>query len=362
MRQLYVAFTRAKLQLYVPIALHLPSEQIEKGEASPIDLLLARLNYPARTYEQIYESMRSYSGQNLIDFLDQIGSHHFMTYSIHQELKCEPLASLSAAPPFLEPPQKMIVHHEPFRMFSFSTLSRHKTILSSGSPSSSLMPPHDYLCSDKTVHHLPANSETGLLIHSILEKLDFKEFHSSYAPNRAMGIVRSFVQKTAFKEWEAVIFEIINHTLNTPLFIDSVFCLADLEPSKTYREMPFIYPYHLEPFLEEIGFKNGMMKGVLDLLFYHEERYYLVDWKTNWLGPSIDAYDKKTMQRAMQENTYDLQALLYVEAIKRYLNIVDPRPFEECFGGVFYLFLRGISPKKKTGILFFNKDVILNEP
>ena len=46
---------------------------------------------------------------------------------------------------------------------------------------------------------------------------------------------------------------------------------------------------------------------------------------------------------SMKENGYFLQAALYTEAIKNYLSIVDSRPFTEIFGGVFYLFLRGLS-------------------
>ena len=52
----------------------------------------------------------------------------------------------------------------------------------------------------------------------------------------------------------------------------------------------------------------------------------------------------------MQEHAYFLQAAIYTEAIKRYLSLVEKRPFEECFGGAFYLFLRGIQPGQKTGI------------
>ena len=50
MRQLYVALTRAKTQLYIPVALHLPSEKLKWGDASPMDLFLARLWQPAVSF------------------------------------------------------------------------------------------------------------------------------------------------------------------------------------------------------------------------------------------------------------------------------------------------------------------------
>jgi len=44
----------------------------------------------------------------------------------------------------------------------------------------------------------------------------------------------------------------------------------------------------------------------------------------------------------MQEHQYFLQAEIYTNALKRYLQLVDGRPFPEIFGGIYYLFLRGI--------------------
>lgn len=56
----------------------------------------------------------------------------------------------------------------------------------------------------------------------------------------------------------------------------------------------------------------------------------------------------------MEEHNYLLQANLYTESFKRYLTIVEKRPFEEIFGGVFYLFLRGIEKESNQfGVYHF---------
>ena len=49
----------------------------------------------------------------------------------------------------------------------------------------------------------------------------------------------------------------------------------------------------------------------------------------------------------MDANNYFLQAAIYTKALKTYLSYIDPRPFSECFGGVIYIFLRGLSSSTK---------------
>jgi exodeoxyribonuclease V beta subunit len=88
---------------------------------------------------------------------------------------------------------------------------------------------------------------------------------------------------------------------------------------------------------------QGMLKGFIDLVFRHEGRYYLLDYKSNWLGENSEAYTQQAMASAMQMHRYDLQYQLYTLALHRYLRhrIADYR-YEEHFGGVIYLFLRGV--------------------
>ncbi len=357
MRQLYVALTRAKYQLYIPVALHLPSERLKWGEASPMDLFLARLKQPAvDSHDAIYERIKYYAGKSLLEFLETVGKDHFITYSLHQEIVYDfPRETHAKVSPTLQMPPVVSVSSQPLWMTSFSTLSNHiehkateRLMVASSSP-------RDYECATKDVHTLPANSETGLLIHHILEKLNFKDFNKFKDAEQTIPLVRPFVQNSAFKEWESVIAHLIFNTLKTTLYqIDKPFHLAQLEPSQLYREMPFVFPYKKGEGIEEIDFREGLIKGVIDGLFYQDGLYYLIDWKTNWLGPQAEFYELSALHTAMQEHAYFLQAAIYKEAIKRYLKLVEPRPFEDCFGGIFYLFLRGLQPGQQTGIYYFS--------
>ena len=75
--------------------------------------------------------------------------------------------------------------------------------------------------------------------------------------------------------------------------------------------------------------------------FSFEGKYYLLDWKTNYLGPSDEDYTQENMAAAMHHHQYDLQASIYAEALKRYVKLFDNSDFSSCFGGAFYYFVRG---------------------
>ncbi|HER20339.1 MAG TPA: exodeoxyribonuclease V subunit beta, partial [Chromatiales bacterium] len=88
---------------------------------------------------------------------------------------------------------------------------------------------------------------------------------------------------------------------------------------------------------------NGMLKGFIDLTVEHDGRYYLIDWKSNWLGPDAAAYTPEALEQAMLDSRYDLQFVLYLVALHRHLR--DRLPgydYDRHVGGAAYVFLRGI--------------------
>ncbi len=87
---------------------------------------------------------------------------------------------------------------------------------------------------------------------------------------------------------------------------------------------------------------NGMLKGFIDLVFEHDGRYYVVDWKSNWLGPDDAAYSDTAMREAMLHARYDLQYVLYLLALHRQLGARLPGyDYDRHIGGAIYVFLRG---------------------
>ena len=85
------------------------------------------------------------------------------------------------------------------------------------------------------------------------------------------------------------------------------------------------------------------MKGFIDLVAEHDGRFYVLDWKSNWLGASDDAYQVDMMTRAMLEKRYDVQLAIYLLALHRHLRDTLPDyDYERDVGGAMLVFLRGI--------------------
>ena len=90
------------------------------------------------------------------------------------------------------------------------------------------------------------------------------------------------------------------------------------------------------------------------MVFRFEGRYFIVDWKSNDLGPSMEDYRRERIESAMAEGLYHLQYLLYTLALDRYLSARVPRyDYTAHFGGVFYVFLRGVDPARGPGYGLF---------
>ena len=108
---------------------------------------------------------------------------------------------------------------------------------------------------------------------------------------------------------------------------------------------------------------QGMLKGFIDLIFRHNGRYYLLDYKSNWLGETSEAYTQQAMAGAMQSHRYDLQYQLYTLALHRYLrHRIADYDYDTHFGGVIYLFLRGVDASDpQSGIFSTRPDVALIE-
>jgi exodeoxyribonuclease V beta subunit len=93
------------------------------------------------------------------------------------------------------------------------------------------------------------------------------------------------------------------------------------------------------------GTLRGYLKGFIDLVFEHDGRYFVLDWKSNHLGHTPADYGRDAMDAAMAEHGYALQALLYSVALERHLRrrLPDYRHAQH-FGGALYLFVRGVRP------------------
>jgi exodeoxyribonuclease V beta subunit len=94
-----------------------------------------------------------------------------------------------------------------------------------------------------------------------------------------------------------------------------------------------------------------MLKGFIDLVFEHQGRFYVVDYKSNYLGDNAAAYQQEAMAQAMIEHRYDVQYQIYTLALHRYLRYRIPDyDYDRHVGGVCYLFLRGMNGDAGSGV------------
>ena len=137
--------------------------------------------------------------------------------------------------------------------------------------------------------------------------------------------------------------------------------LRDIPKKERLSEVEFSYPLtHLTPASLAAAFAKstilggdartqmgklrfdpveGFMHGFIDLLFRFGDRYYLIDWKSNWLGNQPADYASEGMKRAMLEHNYYLQYHLYTLAADLFLEKRLPGyDYQKHFGGVFYIF------------------------
>jgi exodeoxyribonuclease V beta subunit len=187
MRQLYVALTRAKCRLYIPVPREQSGRPYNLGEASPIELFLERASPDLNAFTHVY--------------LHQIEFNQ----ALYQESK----------PVSLVPPPSQHQFFKPFFLQSFTSLAQ-----TSGERKS---------IQDES---LSSSAETGIIIHHILERF----FDESVSLPQ---LIAQEIRGSHLESHGMVIERMINKVLDLPL---DGFCLRDLDRTRLMPEMEFLFP------------------------------------------------------------------------------------------------------------------------
>ncbi|WP_421145549.1 exodeoxyribonuclease V subunit beta [Aeromonas dhakensis] len=211
-----------------------------------------------------------------------------------------------------------------------------------------------------SIFTFPKGARPGTLLHSLFETIDFE---SAAGDSLAQHISTLLAQDGFDESWAPVLQQQVEAVLETPLEtgFGEPLRLRDLAPERKQVELEFFLPMGrvTAPALTALcqqhdplsrGNKplsfatvQGMLKGFIDLVFEWQGRWYLLDYKSNHLGMSPADYSRPALEQAMVEHRYDLQYQLYSLALHRLLSLRLPGyDFDQHFGGVFYLFLRGM--------------------
>jgi exodeoxyribonuclease V beta subunit len=239
-----------------------------------------------------------------------------------------------------------------WRISSFTSLTEHRD---SEQPDYDRAPGEtaDLGVAPTGIHAFPAGKTPGVCLHAIFEHLDFT------APETIDRVVAHQLNAHGFDdaEWRDPVADCVRRTLRAPL--TPHLKLAQVPLTSRLAELEFHFPVaQLDPatlsaLIGEAGggrlsfdARRGLLKGFIDLVFEHEGRFFIVDWKSNRLGSDASAYGPPALHAAMARQHYGLQYHLYTVALHRYLRLRLGADYDYArhFGGVFYLFLRGIDP------------------
>ncbi|QJQ04914.1 exodeoxyribonuclease V subunit beta [Undibacterium piscinae] len=232
---------------------------------------------------------------------------------------------------------------------------------------------------DTVWHSFPRGPLPGQFLHEQLEWMGLEGFaganHENFSSRLAVRCERA---GWAHRQDDASVWlqAIANTTL--PAIAAS---LCELQPTSTLPEMEFWFPSehlataeldrlcqrHLLSELTKLSGINGigatarpalperqlhgMLKGYADLVFEHEGRYWVLDYKSNWLGTDDASYHADALATAMAAHRYDVQGAIYLLALHRLLKSrlgehYDP---ETQLGGALFFFLRGIRHETTQG-------------
>ena len=213
------------------------------------------------------------------------------------------------------------------------------------------------------IFRFPRGAAAGDCLHAMFERMDFArpdtwapaaEFALEAHPQSLPGVPAALARERLRAMLARLAADVTATELMPGLRLDTVRFDRRLVEMEFNLPVPQLTAGELNRALKAFGYVvprlsfgslQGFLKGFIDLVFEHEGRFYILDWKSNHLGNRMDDYFAAPVQEAMAGHGYHLQYLLYAVALDRYLRqrIVD-YCYDTHFGSVLYLFVRGVRP------------------
>jgi len=234
----------------------------------------------------------------------------------------------------------------------------------------------DFLGEEKTpIFKFPAGATPGNFMHDVFEHLDFSD------SSNWEDFIEDKLKQHQYdsKKWVPTILDMVEQVMVTEL--EPGLSLNKLEKADRMEEMEFHFPMApgflpelsgslpagsiLKKYLDRLNREdcrrieeNGYLKGLVDLIFRANGEYYVLDWKSNKLGGRSEGFGEKELEKEMLTHHYVLQYHLYVVAVHRFLlSRMKDYSYERNFGGVYYLFVRGMNVGSENGIYFDLPDL-----
>ncbi|ABW66865.1 exodeoxyribonuclease V subunit beta [Desulfosudis oleivorans] len=354
MRLLYVALTRAKNQCYVSVV-------PEKADGSPLAALLG--TGEAGISADALERVAGQSGGSI--HVTRVGPADLHAAPLSAEdggaeakLSCRRFPGTIAAD---------------WRVASFSAMRRSFSGTEAdhvAADDGGVTPDPELLSAPYTgIAQFPAGARAGLFMHEVFEYLDFTNADPVY---REELVSRELSRYNFDRQWRGPVCDMVDRVLSTPLppvsggegvRLDSVPMDCRINELEFFFPLRSVSPESLAAAYRQAGAgpgndrfshalkalafspARGVMRGFVDLVFFSAGRYFIVDWKSNLLGPNPESYSQTRLREVMEKEFYLLQAHLYAVALNQYLSARLPAyDYASDFGGVYYVFLRGVDP------------------
>lgn len=258
--------------------------------------------------------------------------------------------------------------------------------------------------------HFPKGAQAGILLHHILEQLDFQQIvQAQHQPasqqilftelercfkhgfhHMKQQLIEQYLQPppptgipsldsaitlpplspdawhTAEQAVYQDILEWLSYVVSTPILPQ--FCLYHLQQNDYLHELQFCLALQQQPFdsekIEQLFADYDMpihiqgrisdqyLVGAIDVVFFDGHRYHLIDYKSNYLGDEAHHYHATTLQRHLFDAQYHLQASMYLIALHRYLKAnLQAYDIQQHLGNAYYLYLRGMTGQAEQGIV-----------
>lgn len=217
----------------------------------------------------------------------------------------------------------------------------------------------------------PAGRRAGTLLHTLFEHSQFTDGSEVLRDRVSAQLLRDRIATSADDPKVDAVVQMMRAVFTTPLGGWPV-VLEQVSPAHVRHEWEFLLPFaeaehaftrqamadaferhggeagaRYAATLRQLGGAriHGFLTGFVDLVFEHDGRWYVVDWKSNQLGADPEAYSADALCVAMESSHYTLQYHLYLVALHRHLRARVPGyDFEAHMGGAAYAFLRGFAP------------------
>jgi len=375
LRLLYVALTRAKYRCYVVAGKIADKTGKNRPETSPLAYLFhasAATRSSGDVVGSLAREVKKLSCEEMVEQLQEVCARSEGTISLSPlpSSPAEPYTAVGGDATALEARTFCGTIDREWRVSSFTSLAAHDGAgelpdRDEAGEEPQPVPAEGEVPQGDSIFTFPRGARAGIFLHEIFERLDY----SSASGEKTAELVQGIVEAHRFDaEWSEPVNGMVQDVVGAPLAAPGgVFTLADLRPGKWLPELEFFFPLRfvtsgtlkevfqkwsgvhdavdLVALARQLRFRpaKGMVRGFIDLVFEHDGRFYLADWKSNHLGYRVEDYRPDRLRRAMEEKLYPLQYLLYTVALNRFLALRVPGySYETHFGGVLYFFLRGV--------------------